>query len=164
MAPTETDTPATFTSNTNPHVRDKNSPLSALIMQALRRYGDFHPGTVDGDVMLMMLEFANTIIDDIRQHPYHDIDYPLDYYESVEEVRDIPDPILVNGLLYHYALQQGSDKLQMYLPMYYQTMNRLLWQAKNGNTEIKMRVMDEGTNKRNLNGGTTSTFNGTVKP
>ena len=73
-----TATTATYTSNTNPHIRDKNSPLSVLIMQTLRRYGDFHPGTVDGDVMLMMMEFANTIIDDIRQHPYHDTTKPLD--------------------------------------------------------------------------------------
>lgn len=159
-----TATTASYTSNTNPHIRDKNSPLSVLIMQTLRRYGDFHPGTVDGDVMLMMMEFANTIIDDIRQHPYHDTTKPLDYYESVEEVRAIPDPIIVNGMLYHYALQQGSDKLQMYLPMYYQTMNRLLWQAMNGNSKVQMRVMDDGTSSRNINGGKTSLFNGTVKP
>ena len=67
-------------------------------------------------------------------------------------------------MLYHYALQQGSDKLQMYLPMYYQTMNRLLWQAMNGNTKLQMRVMDDGTSSRNINGGKTSLFNGTVKP
>ena len=59
-------------SNTNPHIRESNSPLQTLAMQALRRFGDFHPGTVDGDVMLMFLEFANMVIDEIRLHPYHD--------------------------------------------------------------------------------------------
>lgn len=157
MAETET-----FTSNSNPHRRDGYSPLSTLVMQALRRFGDFHPGTVDGDVMLMFLEFANAVIDDIRLHPYHDTTKPIDYYESTEEWREIPDPIIVNGLLYHYALQQGSDKLQMYMPLYNNTLNSQLWQYLNGNTKLQMRVMDDGTNPRNKNGGKTSTFNGTV--
>lgn len=155
-------TTATFTSNTNPHRRDNYSPLSTLVMQALRRFGDFHPGTVDGDVMLMFLEFANAIIDDIRLHPYHDTANPINYYESVEEWREIPDPIIVNGLLYHYALQQGSDKLQMYMPLYNNTINAQLWQQYNGNTKIQVRVMDDGTNSRNKNGVKTSKINGTV--
>ncbi len=151
----------TFTSNSNPHRRDKYSPLSTLVMQALRRFGDFHPGTVDGDVMLMFLEFANAIIDDIRLHPYHDTTKPIDYYESPEEWRAIPDIILINGMLYHYALQQGSDKLQMYMPLYNQTINSQLWQQHNGNTKIQMKVVDDGTNERNSS-GKTSNINGTV--
>ena len=58
-------------SDTNPQIREKNSPLETLALQALRRFGDYNPGTVDGDVMLMFLEFANMIIGDIRMHPYH---------------------------------------------------------------------------------------------
>ena len=150
----------TFTSNSNPHRRDKYSPVT-LVMQALRRFGDFHPGTVDGDVMLMLLEFANAIIDDIRLHPYHDTTNPIDYYESPEEWRAIPDIILINGMLYHYALQQGSDKLQMYMPLYNQTLNSQLWQQHNGNTKIQMKVVDDGTNERNSS-GKTSNINGTV--
>ena len=68
--PTVTTDTTTETSNTNPHIREKHSPLESLIFQALRRYGDFSPGTLDGDVGLMFLEFANMVIDDIRMHPY----------------------------------------------------------------------------------------------
>lgn len=148
-------------SDTNPHIREVNSPLNTLAMQALRRFGDFHPGTVDGDVMLMFVEFANMIIDDIRAHPYYD-NVAIDYYQSATDVRKIKDIIMVQGLLYHYALQQGSEKMQMYMPTYFATLNRELWQAKNGNTKIQMTVVDDGTNKRNLNGGKTNTSNGTV--
>tara|TARA_B100000131_G_scaffold66632_1_gene62904 strand:- start:2350 stop:2829 length:480 start_codon:yes stop_codon:yes gene_type:complete len=149
------------TSNTNPHIRDKHSPLSVLAMQALRRYGDFNPGTVDGDVLLMFIEFANTIIDEIRQHPYHD-GTDINYYESAEEFRDIPDPVIVAGLIFQYALQQGSDKTQMYMPVYNRVLNQHLWNKLNGNTKIRMRVVDDGTNKRNKNNTKTSQYNGTT--
>jgi hypothetical protein len=148
-------------SNTNPQIRENYSPLNTLVLQAIRRYGDFHPGTVDGDVMLMFLEFANQIIDEIRMHPYHD-GSEIDYYQGPTDVRAIPDPILVQGFLYHYAVQQGSEKLQMYMPMYNRTLNQLLWNKLNGNTKIQMKVVDDGTNKRNLNGGTVDENNGTV--
>ncbi len=133
--PTTTTTTSTETSNTNPHIRATYSPLETLIFQALRRYGDFNPGTLDGDVGLMFLEFANMVIDDI---------------------------IIVQGLLYHYALQQGSEKVSVYLPTYNTTLNRQLWRQKNGNTKIRMTVVDDGTNKGNINNGKTNTVNGTV--
>jgi len=148
-------------SNTNPHIREINSPLNTLAMQALRRYGDFHPGTVDGDVMLMFVEFANMVIDEIRMHPYHD-GTDIDYYQSATDVRPIKDVIIVQGLLYHYAVQQGSEKMQAYMPTYFQTLNRELWAKKNGNTKIQMTVVDDGTNKNNIGGGKTNTTNGTV--
>lgn len=148
-------------SNTNPQIRENYSPLETLAMQALRRYGDFHPGTVDGDVMLMFMEFANLVIDEIRMHPYHD-GSDLDYYQSPTDVREIPDIIIVSGLLYHYAVQQGSDKMQFYMPNFNRTLNQQLWQKRNGNTKIRMRVVDDGTNPRNRNGGTTNEDNGTV--
>jgi len=149
------------TSNTNPHIRETYSPLNTLVMQAIRRFGDFHPGTIDGDVMLMFMEFANQIIDEVRMHPYHD-GTDIDYYQSQTDVRAIPDPIIIQGLLYHYAVQQGSDKFQLYMPMYNKLMNQLLWQKINGNTKIQMRVVDDGTNKRNTGGGKTNENNGTV--
>ena len=148
-------------SNTNPQIRDTYSPLNSLVMQALRRYGDFHPGTIDGDVMLMFMEFANIIIDEIRMHPYHD-GTEIDYYQSPTDVREIPDIIIVSGLLYHYAVQQGSQKLELYMPTYNRTLNQQLWQKLNGNTKIQMRVVDDGTNKRNTGGGKTDENNGTV--
>lgn len=149
-------------SDTNPQIREKNSPLNTLALQALRRFGDFHPSTVDGDVMLMFLEFANMIIDDIRQHPYHDTTTTLNYYQSPTDVRAIDDQIIVSGLLMHYAIQQSSDKMEFYVPMYQRQLNEKLWHSYNGNTKIQMTVVDNGTNKRNINGGTTNAKNGTV--
>jgi hypothetical protein len=148
-------------SNTNPHIRDKYSPLNTLAMQALRRFGDFSPGTVDGEVMLMFIEFGNMVIDDIRSHPYWDGN-EIDYYASQTDAREIPDIVVVNGLLNQYAQQQGSEKMQMYMPTYYTTLNRELWQVLNGNTKIRARIVDGGTNKRNVDGQKTNVLNGLV--
>lgn len=145
----------------NPHIREKFSPLETLAMQALRRFGDFHAGTVDGDVMMMFLEFANMIIDEIKSHPYHD-NTSIDYYLSPTDVREVNDQIMIAGLLYHYSVQQASDRLQVYTPLFQRTLNQLLWNKYNGNTKIQMRVVDNGTNKGNINNGTTSTKNGSV--
>ena len=166
------------TSNTNPHIRTSNSPLRTLAMQALRRFGDFSPSTVDGDVLLMFIEFANIVIDDIRQHPYSPRTTVIttvngqkvtttsandvSYYTSADEVREVDDQIIVAGLLAQYALQQGSEKMQIYMPNYYRTMNRQLWNALNGNTQIRMRVVDDGTNPANINGLKTNVYNGTL--
>lgn len=148
-------------SNTNPHIRENHSPLNTLAMQALRRFGDFNPGTVDGDVLLMFVEFANMIIDEIRMHPYHD-GKDIDYYQSPTDVREIPDSIIVNGLLYYYAVQQASPMMEIVTPIYYRTLNHQLWQKLNGNTKIQLRVVDNGTNKKNANNGKTNKNNGTV--
>tara|TARA_R100000353_G_scaffold41053_2_gene32487 strand:- start:2316 stop:2789 length:474 start_codon:yes stop_codon:yes gene_type:complete len=148
-------------SDTNPHIEENNSPLNTLALQALRRFGDFHPSTVDGDVMLMFLEFANMVIDDVRRHPYYDGD-PIDYYTSPTDVRKVDDQIIVAGLLMHYSVQQASDKMELYIPMYQRKMHEILWNDYNGNTKIAMTVVDNGTNKRNINGGQTSAKNGLV--
>lgn len=168
----------TLDSQTNPQITNGKTPLRTLSMQALRRFGDFNATTVDGDVLLMFIEFANMIIDDIRMHPYAprttysttsgdntttstSID-PLSYYKSVDESREIDDQIVVAGLLAHYSLQQGSDKIKIYMPNYQKTLNQQLWRALNGNTKIRMRVVDNGSNPRNVNRATTSSLNGTV--
>lgn len=148
-------------SDMNPHIRTGNSPLQTLIMQVLRRYGEFSPGTVDGDTALMFIEFANMTLDEVRNHPYHD-GSDLPYYLALSDVRAVPDPIIIAGILYHYAMQQGSDKIQFYMPSYFRTMNQLLWYKANGSTQISMRVVDGGTNWRNSDGLTTSQLNGLV--
>lgn len=149
-------------SNTNPHKADKYSPLETMTMQAVRRFGDFSPGTMSGDAALMFIEFANMVIDEVRMHPYWDTATELDYYEHVAEIRPIPDPIMVAGLLYHYATQQASEKAEQYGALFIRAISRELWRLKNGNTPIQMRVMDNGTNKRNYTDKSTSTINGTV--
>ncbi len=159
-------------SQTNPHITNGNSPLRTLSMQALRRFGDFNATTVDGDVLLMFLEFANMVIDDVRSHVYaprttyssttgasttKDV---IEYYRSVEEVRNVEIQIIVAGLLANYALQQGSNKAEIYMPNYFKTMNQQLWRALNGNTPIQLRIMDDGTNPSHSIGIKTSVING----
>jgi hypothetical protein len=146
-------------SNTNPQVRDKNTPLQTLVHQALRRDGVFEAGTISGDVALMFIEFANIVVDEVRSHPYHD-GSPLDYYVDLTDARDIPDPIIVAGLLWQYALQQGSERISFYMPSFYKTMNQLMWYRMNGNTALQMRVVDNGTSPRNSQHVTTSAING----
>ena len=59
-------------SASNPHLGEPYSSLQTLAFQALRRYGDMHPGTVDGEVIMMFVEFANLVLEDLRAHPYFD--------------------------------------------------------------------------------------------
>jgi hypothetical protein len=146
-------------SDVNPHIRSSYSPLQTLIMQVLRRYGEFSPGTVDGDTALMFIEFANMVLDEVRQHPYHD-GSDLPYYLSLTDVRQVPDPVIIAGILYHYAMQQGSEKIQFYMPNYFRTLNQLLWHKANGSTQIRMRVPDGGTNWRNSEHVKTNPING----
>lgn len=146
-------------SRQNPHLGGGNSSLETLCLQAIRQFGDFNPGTVDSSTLSMFLQFANQIIDEIRVHPYYS-GYPvLDYYTSLTDTRPVNDAIIRSGLLYHYALQQGSEKIEIYAPLFNRTMNQQLWQELNGSTKIQMRIVDDGTNDRNFS-GKTSTYNG----
>jgi len=130
-----------FSSN-NPHLNSPHSNLEALVFQTLRRYGDMHPGTVDGEVMMMFVEFANLILEDLRSHPYWD-NPEIDYYTHPSETRDIPDNIMVAGLLYHYSVQQQSNKIEAYGPMYFKMMNRILYYRKFGSGKIEMSPWDK---------------------
>jgi hypothetical protein len=133
----------------SPHIIEGASPLEVLAMRALRRYGDFHPGTVDGDVILMFIDFANEILQDLRGHPYWST--PIEDYTSQTETRPVPDNIIVTGLLYRYAIQQMSAKAPVYERLYFQTMNQTLWNLLNGNTRLRLRVVD-GTPTNETNG------------
>jgi hypothetical protein len=126
----------------NPHLNTPYSTLETLTFQALRRYGDMHPGTVDGEVMMMFVEFGNLIIEDLRGHPYWE-NPEMDYYTHPSEVRAIPDNIIVAGLLYHYSVQQQSNKIEAYGPMYFKMMNRILYQKKYGSGKIEVSPWDK---------------------
>lgn len=138
-------------SDSNPHIRDDYSPLQTLVFQALRRYGEMAPGTIDGDTALMFVEFANAILDEVRLHPYAP-DAELPYYEALTCARPVPDPVMIAGLLYHYSAQQGSEKIQLYMPGFYRTMNQHLWLAWNGNTAIRLRAPDDPVARSATNG------------
>ena len=133
-----------------PTITDGRAPLEVLIMSALRQFGDFHPDTIDGDTVLMMIEFANDILEEIRNHPYWD-DTVLDDYVSSTDVRPVPDRIIRTGLLAMYALQQGSDKGPYLEKKYFRALNQSLWQRLNMTNEdgggerspvLQMRPMD----------------------
>mgnify|MGYP007059462205 CR=1 FL=1 len=126
----------------NPHLNTPYSTLETLTFQALRRYGDMHPGTVDGEVMMMFVEFGNLIIEDLRGHPYWE-NPEVDYYTHPSETRAIPDNIIVAGLLYHYSVQQQSNKIEAYGPMYFKMMNRILYQKKYGSGKIEVSPWDK---------------------
>ena len=128
----------------NPHLGEPYSSLQTLAMQSLRRYGDMHPGTVDGEVIMMFVEFANLVLEDLRSHPYFD-NLEIDYYTHPTEHRNVPDQIMVAGLLYNYAVQQQSNKVEAYGPMYFRTMNRVLYNRKYGNSKIEISPHDRGS-------------------
>tara|TARA_R100000656_G_scaffold79033_3_gene58102 strand:+ start:2863 stop:3336 length:474 start_codon:yes stop_codon:yes gene_type:complete len=144
-----------------PHIKDGNSQLESLIFSALRRFGDFAPDTSDGHLMSMMIEFANLTVDDVRNHPYWD-DTQLDYYTAVSESGYVPDQIMIAGLLTQYAVQQMSDKAQVYTAFYYKTLNQELWNRLNTtNTEdgggnrsvaIQIRPMDSSIEQSIITG------------
>jgi hypothetical protein len=142
------DTPTETVSTANPQVTDDFSPLSILIQQSLRRYGNFAPGTVDGDTKLMMLEFANDTIEDLRMHPYWD-NKDVPYYKSLEDKRPIPDEIMKTGLIFYYAAQQDSSKIQTGGAAYYKRMNSILYERKYGDQRIKLVPMDGGSRPLN---------------
>lgn len=127
----------------NPHVTNDYAPLEDLIFKALRRFGDMHPGTVDGDVNLMMVEFANDIIDEVNAHPYRDDADPISYYDALQDRRAIPDNVIVNGLLYHYAFQQASAKAELYRARYYRTLNQTLYIDKYGSGRPELQIYDK---------------------
>jgi hypothetical protein len=141
-------TPVVTISNANPQVTDEFSPLSILIQQSLRRYGNFAPGTVDGETKLMLLEFANNTIEDLRMHPYWD-DKQVLYYKGLEDWRPIPDEIIKTGLVYYYATQQDSSKVATNGGAYYRRMNAMLYERKYGDQRIKMVPMDGGSRPLN---------------
>jgi hypothetical protein len=122
--------------STNPHIRDHYSPLEELIVKVLRRYGEFHPSAVDGEVGLMMIDFANSVILDYNTHPYREGDTPIKDYISLQEAREIPDEIITSGVIYLYAVQQLSEKMQPYRSMYYDTLNTITYYNKFGNAPI----------------------------
>lgn len=129
---------------------------------AIRQFGDASSGSVNGDVSLMMVEFANEIIEEIRVHPYQtytDSDgavravvTDLNYFKHHSEKRDIPDVILIKGLLARYAFQQASKRAQALAGVAAQTMNRVMYerwstaQGMGGNDFDAPRVTDGGSN------------------
>lgn len=126
----------------NPHKDQASySPLELLVRSVLRRFGDVSM-RVDPDVMLMMIEYGNRVIEDIKDHPYRSGTASPDYYITQTDTRPVPDLIMQAGLLAYYAIDQGSEKAQLYYDLYAKTMNRILYERKYGNTTHSLSVVD----------------------
>ena len=127
--------------------REKFTPLESLVRSALVRAGNFSPSRVDGEVMMLMIELANRVIEDVRQHPYWE-GGEIDYYQDITERRPIPDLIMIDGLTAHYFIQQGSEKAMVFLQLYQAQMANILHQRSYGNKEYTRKVVDGGSNHR----------------
>lgn len=127
---------------TSPHIRDEFSPMETLAMRALRRFGEGAPSTMDAETMLMFIDFANAIIDDIYEHPYWD-KTPLQYYQHQSETRPIPDSLMLAGLLSKYSVDQASQRAQRYEAEYFKRMNQVLLRRKYGpNASFELQAVD----------------------
>lgn len=121
---------------TQPHTtgRVKFSAIDHLGRAAARRYGNNSAGGPDGDLLLMFLEYANRVIEEINSHPYwikagND---QVDYYVALTETRPIPDLIIIDGIVAHHAFQQKSKLADKFEGKFYQNMNRILYNRLHG--------------------------------
>ena len=133
------------TDSLTPHIQDgATSRLEDLSRMVFRRYGDFSASTIEAEALSMMIELANMVVDDVRMHPYASTALQSEpYYHAMQDRSAIPDNIMVAGLLFYYAEQQGSERVGSYGPKFARTMNQELWRAANGNTSIEMTPWDK---------------------
>jgi hypothetical protein len=120
------------------------TPLESLVRSSLTRSGNFSPSRVDGEIMMMMIELANRVIEDVRKHPYW-AGGDIDYFNDPTECRDIPDMIMIDGLTAHYMIQQGSEKANVFLNIYQSNMSDLLHTRAYGNKPYAISIMDGGS-------------------
>lgn len=125
----------------------QNTPLEDLVRSALTRAGNFSPSRIDGEVMMMMIELANRVVEDVRKNPYW-TGGDLDYYNDPTECRPIPDMVMIDGLTAHYLIQQGSDKAMVFLQMYQANLTDILHHRVHGNKGYTVTIKDGGSNKR----------------
>ena len=59
---------------------------------------------------------------------------------------------MVAGLLYHYSVQQQSNKIEAYGPMYFKMMNRILYQKKYGSGKIEVSPWDKSQRPTGVQG------------
>mgnify|MGYP001408043027 FL=1 len=97
--------------------------------------------------MMMMIELANRVVEEVRKHPYW-LGGDINYYNDPTESRDIPDMVMIDGLTAHYLLQQGSDKAMVFLQIYQSNLTDTLFTRTNGNKKIVLNIRDGGSNQR----------------
>ena len=125
----------------------KTTPLEDLVRSALTRAGNYSPSRIDGEVMMMFIELANRVVEEVRRHPYW-TGGDIDYYNDPTECRDIPDMVMIDGLTAHYFIQQGSEKAMVFLQLYQANLTDTLLERDIGNKKIEFNIKDGGSNKR----------------
>lgn len=90
------------------------------------------PSTVDAETTLMFMDYANSVLDDVMEHPYWKKGVSISYYTHQSEIREIPDNIMLLGILSKYAVDQTSAKAQRYEQDYYKRLNQVLTRVKFG--------------------------------
>lgn len=136
---------------------DSYAPLIDLVATAERRRGQMSAARLTGDQVLLYLEYANEIVEDVRAHRYWTIlvnrgkaPNVLPYYTDLNEKRAIPDGILIAGLRAYAAEQAGSKKAKTLFDVYRNRMSMILYQRINdGIPKEFIRPMDGGSNPRN---------------
>jgi len=130
-----------------------NAPLENLVAIALRRFGDFSSRRVTGDVVLMMIEFANEVVEMVNSHPYNDSEIPVEYYTSQTDIRPVEDAIMVRGLLALYAEQQVSDKYPNSRMEFARHLNGILYSRKyKGTVRHEMTSVENTDPMKTMNG------------
>jgi hypothetical protein len=124
-----------------------NTPLEDLVRSALTRAGNYSPSRIDGEVMMMFIELANRVVEEVRRHPYWSGE-DIDYYNDPTECRAIPDLVMIDGLTAHYFIQQGSEKAMVFLQLYQANLTDTLLERDIGNKKIEFNIKDGGSNKR----------------
>lgn len=127
--------------------KNKYSPLEDLVRSALTRAGNYSPSRVDGEVMMMFIELANRVVEEVRRHPYW-THGDIDYYNDPTEWRPINDLIMIDGLTAHYFIQQGSEKAMVFLQLYQANLTDTLLERDIGNKKLEINIKDGGSNKR----------------
>lgn len=90
------------------------------------------PSTVDAETTLMFMDYANSVLDDVMEHPYWKQGVVVPYYNHQSEIRDIPDNIMLLGILAKYAVDKTSAKAQRYEMDYFKRLNQVLTRVKFG--------------------------------
>ena len=129
--------------STSPQIANPYAPLEQLSLRALQRYGEMSASTVEGEVQLMFLEYANSVLEDIMAHPYWTKGVDIPYYLHQTDARPVPDVVMVAGLLARFASDQESKKAGFYAGEYYVKLNQILARLKFGvGAEFEMQQID----------------------
>ena len=118
--------------STSPQIVNPYAPLEQLSMRALKRYGEMAVSTVEGETLIMFLDYANSILDDVMSHPYWVKGSEIPYYTHHTDARPVPDSMMVAGLLAKFSVDQDSKKAPQYLGEYYLRLNQILARWKFG--------------------------------